>query len=1308
MAKLHFVKKSLLLVAFSLVILGLSAILLGRRFTVAAYDSLGNDNYSSAYEITQLDYSYNGSNTGYTMEDGEFDDAGSIANTAWFKWLATATDTFTISTCTTSGGSAISDTILSLFDNGGSSGEHFHQISDDAYDCGLYSRFSFSANEGTTYYFQLGAYSGAVQKTGDYTIVLSESVAPTPTPVPTPTSTPAPTPTAFPSYTSSVNIPSSYVDIGIPHGMAITSDGMIWYADSANNRLIKMDPATNEILRVIGRTGSGEGEFNSLYGLTIDSNGYLYALSTDARVYKLDSNGGYMASYDIGAYVTNTHGITYDAYSNRILVVGTNSNNIAIFDTNMNYKKSFGSAGYGAGEFEGPWGLTTDSNGRLYVSDEFYSSDSEHPAPFNGRVQVFSADNRSNNYTHAFDITHWYDDHDNELGFFSVKDIVVLSNGTIVVDVQNKQVVVEYNSSGVWQSTFGYGGSGESNMNTPEFLVRDADNNIYVTDWARNTITKYNSSGVFQSSFRNNNSAEGQLYYPNDVIYDASGNMYVKDSADRIQEFTNGGTWMATVVSGGLGTGQYHITFTPDGNKLLATNSGGVRVYTKDGSSWDYTGNIGEGGSGAGQFVEARGMAFDSSGNLFIADLGNHRIQKWTVSDGVYTYSMSFGAGWKGVENTNPISEIGQLGWPHDVAIDSSNNVYVGDEFYVMKYDSSGTFMGIIGNRDQYVHPQWVLVEGDTLYVSDDRAARVEVYSISEPLGTFLDNIGSYGTGMMQFLAPNGMAINPATDRLTVADPSNGRVVSISAGYRVRNLIASAKVIDRTTGDDLSDYAWPTDHFTDAAQIPASLIFGDYVVADFNLNLTEDRDWSEVNVLTLPTDSKALVVNLNQDTAPGISNTHSLYVYRYNNQESVTVCPDATVLSQVNASCNNGYDLSLENPSVNGTTLTSIDGYSVDDLPVHNYWKIDGLTGTGAFSSLFTTSFQLNDLMTREKVDTASDHIFTFGTTYDLTHAGDTITLTFDPAWDFSLVIIGDLTLKGGDTTMTLAGTETVNDWLAQIDSNTITLTAPPDGSDSGYITHGTVITLAINNEHLVNPPTVGSYKTDMVILSDSEQYIETGSVTVPIVDSDQVDITGYVNNYIVFNIDTGTTDTTCSFNGCPLYGGSSSNGTNYTVDLGELSSIYVNQSLVGDTIMHSDGHTGAINSIYLGLTSNANNGTVVTVSSANEGLVSSNSTIPAVTDGNNITINSGLYGYTTPNDFWYTNNDHGEVILSSNCDSASQYCGPATTPKEVFNTNGAPVDGARVRMDLAAAAAYTDSPGTYTDTLTFVATGSF
>jgi len=1308
MAKLHFVRRFFLFLFFSILTLSVFAVALGHKITVSAGGiNLYNDNYSDVYTITLLDHYYNGSNPGYTMESGEFDNEGSISNSAWFKWVATATDTFTIDTCSTTGVTSISDTILSLFSAGGFDGSHLLQLSDDAYDCGLYSRISFSAEEGTTYYFQLGAYSGAARPTGNYTLILSESVAPTPTPVPTPTDTPAPTPTVFPSYTSSVNIPSSYVDIGSPHGMAMTSDGMIWYADSANNRLIKMDPATNTILRVIGRTGSGEGEFNNLYGVAMDSNGYLYALSTDARVYKLDSNGGYMATYDISSYVSNTHGITYDAYSNRIMVVGTNSNNIAIFDTNMNYKKSFGTSGNGNGEFTGPWGLTTDANGRLYVADEFYTADPEHPGPFHGRVQVFSATDRNNDYTHAFDITHW-NDGENVNDFFSVKSIVVLSNGTIVVDVQNNYVVAEYNSSGVWQNTFGYGGSGEANMNNPEFVVRDAANNIYVADYVRNTIAKYNSSGSFQSSFKNNSSADGKLYYPSDVIYDAGGNMYVKDSADRIQEFTNGGTYLSTVVAGGLGGSQYHIAFTPDGSKLLATNSGGVRVYAKNGSSWDYTGDIGEGGTGAGQFVEARGMAFDSSGNLYIADLGNHRIQKWTVSEGVYTYSMSFGGGWKGVENTNPISEIGQLGWPHDVAIDSSNNIYVGDEYYVLKYDSSGTFLGIIGNRDQYVHPQFVLVDGSTLYVSDNDGHKVEVYSISAPLGTFLDNIGSYGTGQLQFLAPNGMAINPDTNMLTVADPGNGRVESISVGYRISNLIASAKVIDRVTGDDLSDYAWPTSHFTNAAQIPASLIFGNYVVADFDLDLTEDRDWSQVNVLTLPTDSKALIVNLNQSTAPGISDTHSLYVYRYNNQDSVTVCPDATVLSQVNASCNNGYDLSIANPSLNGTTLTAIDSYSVDGLPAHNYWKIDGLTGTGAFSNLFETSFQLNDLMTREKVDTASDHIFTFGTTYDITHAGDTITLTFDPAWDFSLVTIGDLTLKGGDTTMTLAGTETVNDWLAQIDSNIITLTAPPDGSDSGYINHGTVITLAINNEHLVNPHTVASYKTDMVILTDSEQYIETGSVTVPIVDSDQVDVTGYVNNYIVFNIDTGTTDTTCSFNGCPLYGGSSSNGTNYTVDLGELSSLYVNQSQIGDTIMHSDGHTGAINSIYLGLTSNAINGTVVTVSSANEGLVSANSTIPTVADGNNITINSGLYGYSTPNDFWYTNNDHGEVVLSSNCDAASQYCGPATTPKEVFNTNGAPVDGARVRMDLAAAAAYTDSPGTYTDTLTFVATGSF
>ena len=70
---------------------------------------------------------------------------------------------------------------------------------------------------------------------------------------------------------------------------------------------------------------------------------------------------------------------------------------------------------------------------------------------------------------------------------------------------------------------------------------------------------------------------------------------------------------------------------------------------------------------GDGQFSNPKGVAIDSSGNLYVADKNNNRIQKFNSSGGFITKWGSPGSG------------DGQFISPLGVAIDSSGNVYVAD-----------------------------------------------------------------------------------------------------------------------------------------------------------------------------------------------------------------------------------------------------------------------------------------------------------------------------------------------------------------------------------------------------------------------------------------------------------------------------------------------------------------------------------------------------------------------------------------------------------------------------------------------------
>ena len=73
----------------------------------------------------------------------------------------------------------------------------------------------------------------------------------------------------------------------------------------------------------------------------------------------------------------------------------------------------------------------------------------------------------------------------------------------------------------------------------------------------------------------------------------------------------------------------------------------------------------GSSGSGDGQFSSPNGVAVDSSGNVYVADVSNYRIQKFSSSGTFLTKWGSKGSG------------DGQFHWPDGVAVDSSGNVYV-------------------------------------------------------------------------------------------------------------------------------------------------------------------------------------------------------------------------------------------------------------------------------------------------------------------------------------------------------------------------------------------------------------------------------------------------------------------------------------------------------------------------------------------------------------------------------------------------------------------------------------------------------
>ena len=106
-----------------------------------------------------------------------------------------------------------------------------------------------------------------------------------------------------------------------------------------------------------------------------------------------------------------------------------------------------------------------------------------------------------------------------------------------------------------------------------------------------------------------------------------------------------------------------------------------IRKVSPVGTISTYAGNggygfWGDGGPGTAAQLRPRGMALDPAGNLYIADFGNSRVRKVTPGGTISTYA---GTGTPGFAGDGGPATAAQLSFPQGVALDSAGNLYIAD-----------------------------------------------------------------------------------------------------------------------------------------------------------------------------------------------------------------------------------------------------------------------------------------------------------------------------------------------------------------------------------------------------------------------------------------------------------------------------------------------------------------------------------------------------------------------------------------------------------------------------------------------------
>ena len=648
-----------------------------------------------------------------------------------------------------------------------------------------------------------------------------------------------------------------------PQDVFVDTVGNIYIADAEFNRIRKIDTAGN-ITTVAGGSATStqpygdDGPATNAYlrepsGVFVDNTGNIYIADQGlSRIRKVDTSG-IITTVAGGGTVVDTTIATATRLSGPTDVIVDGDGNIYIADRGNHRVRKVDAAGTittiaGTGDrgFDGdggpatqaqlsnPSGIHLDSAGNLYIADE--QNRRVRKVDTSGIISTvagngsFSSSNEGNPAT--------------ETGI-SVKSVYVDNTGLIYISDGFARVrKVDANGN---IATFVGGGSlspteatlaTEAELKSPVGLSGDANGNLYIAERdaslirkvdANNAITTIAGGYLGDGQFR----TQTTLVKPKGLALDTQGNLLVADyDHHRIRKVntssglvetiagsgiagthTDGGQATASTVSLPVGIGIDHMGNLYVAGQTWSTiqkiDSAGI-ITTIAGSGNETTDNI---SATQARLSSPSDMAFDASGNMYIANTNNHTIRKIDTTGNITTIA---GNGQFGATGDGGPATDAQLNRPSGLTLDSAGNLYIADtgNKRIRKIDTTGTISTIAGGGTQgfpsyghngpatdaqLVNPTDVAIDtAGVLYIADQRLIRkIDTDSIISTIAGHGLTSASTGDGGLATDAQLASAIS------LVISPDNYLYFSDDASHiiRVINLTTSSAPTPDFNGD---------------------------------------------------------------------------------------------------------------------------------------------------------------------------------------------------------------------------------------------------------------------------------------------------------------------------------------------------------------------------------------------------------------------------------------------------------------------------------------------------------------------------
>ena len=232
--------------------------------------------------------------------------------------------------------------------------------------------------------------------------------------------------------------------------------------------------------------------------------------------------------------------------------------------------------------------------------------------------------------------------------------------GNIYISDSYNSRIRKINTAGIITTIAGNGTSGYTADNVPadtteiynpHSLTLDAAGNIYFTDFGNYRIRKINTTGIITTiagsgvmgyTGDNGPATAAEIFTPWGIVLDMSGNVYYSDVERNVVRKID----LSGIITTFAGVGAYGFS----GDNGLADSA---------------------------KFEQMTGLAIDYKGDLYISDALNNRIRKVDAVSGIITTII--GSGTNGFSGDNGPATNAELADPCGLAFDSLGNLYVAD-----------------------------------------------------------------------------------------------------------------------------------------------------------------------------------------------------------------------------------------------------------------------------------------------------------------------------------------------------------------------------------------------------------------------------------------------------------------------------------------------------------------------------------------------------------------------------------------------------------------------------------------------------